>query len=55
MEIVSIIDVEDAAAIQSKIKECIEKDPGAFEEETLILKMPPTPENQKDSGVDLNT
>jgi tetrahydromethanopterin S-methyltransferase subunit A len=37
MEIVSIIDVEDAAAIQSKIKECIEKDPGAFEEEAMII------------------
>lgn len=39
MEIVSIIDVEDAAAIQSKIKECIEKDPGAFEEEAMIIKV----------------
>ena len=55
MEIVSIIDVEDAAAIQSKIKECIEKDPGAFEEETLILKLPQTPDNQRDSSVSENT
>lgn len=55
MEIVSIIDVEDAAAIQSKIKECIEKDPGAFEEETLILKLPQTTENQKDSLAAENT
>jgi tetrahydromethanopterin S-methyltransferase subunit A len=39
MEIVSIIDVEDAAAIQSKIKECIEKDPGAFEEEAMVIKV----------------
>ena len=33
LEIVSIIDKEDAPSIQAKIKECIEKDPGAFEEE----------------------
>jgi tetrahydromethanopterin S-methyltransferase subunit A len=39
MEIVSIIDTEDAAAIQSKIKECIEKDPGAFEEEAMVVEV----------------
>lgn len=39
MEIVSIIDTEDAAAIQAKVKECIEKDPGAFEEEAMIIKV----------------
>jgi len=39
MEIVSIIDVEDAAAIQSKIKECIDKDPGAFEEEPMVIEV----------------
>jgi len=39
LEIVSIIDTEDAAAIQSKIKECIEKDPGAFEEEAMVIKV----------------
>ena len=39
LEIVSIIDTEDAAAIQSKVKECISKDPGAFEEEALIVKV----------------
>jgi len=39
MEIVSIIDVEDAAAIQSKIKECIDKDPGAFEEEAMVIEV----------------
>lgn len=37
LEIVSMIDVEDAAAIQSQVKECIEKDPGALEEETMII------------------
>ena len=40
LEIVSIIDTEDAAQIQSKIKECIEKDPGAVEEETVVIKLP---------------
>ncbi len=55
IEIISIIDVEDAASIQSKIKECIEKDPGAFEEETLILKLPQTPEHQKDTCAAENT
>lgn len=39
MEIVSIIDVEDAGQIQAKVKECIEKDPGAFEEEAMIIKV----------------
>ncbi len=39
LDIVSIIDVEDAAAIQSKIKECIEKDPGAFEEEAMVIEV----------------
>lgn len=39
LEIVSIIDTEDAAAIQSKVKECISKDPGAFEEEALVIKV----------------
>lgn len=37
MEIVSIIDTEDAGQISAKIKECIEKDPGAFEEEAMII------------------
>lgn len=39
LEIVSIIDTEDAAAIQSKVKECISKDPGAFEEEAMVVKV----------------
>ena len=39
LEIISMIDVEDAAAIQSKVKECIEKDPGAFEEEAMVIKV----------------
>jgi tetrahydromethanopterin S-methyltransferase subunit A len=39
MEIVSIIDTEDAGQIQAKVKECIEKDPGAFEEEAIIFRL----------------
>ncbi len=39
MEIVSIIDTEDAGQIGAKIKECIEKDPGAFEEEAMVIKV----------------
>jgi len=39
LEIVSIIDTEDAGQIQAKVKECIEKDPGAFEEEAMIIKV----------------
>lgn len=38
-EIVSIIDTEDAGQISAKVKECIEKDPGAFEEEAMIIKV----------------
>ena len=40
IEIVSIIDTEDGGTIQSKINECIAKDPGAVEEETVIIKLP---------------
>ncbi|AAB85648.1 tetrahydromethanopterin S-methyltransferase subunit A [Methanothermobacter thermautotrophicus] len=39
LEIVNLIDVEDADAIKAKVKECIEKDPGAFEEEAMVIKV----------------
>ena len=39
LEIVSMIDIEDAGQIQAKVKECIEKDPGAFEEEAMVIKV----------------
>ncbi len=39
MELVSIIDTEDAGQISAKVKECIEKDPGAFEEEAMVIKV----------------
>ena len=38
-EIVDLIDVEDAAQIQAKVKECIEKDPGAIEEEAMVIEI----------------
>ncbi|MGB9937563.1 MAG: tetrahydromethanopterin S-methyltransferase subunit A, partial [Methanobacterium sp.] len=38
-EIISLIDVEDEGQIQAKVKECIEKDPGAFEEEAMVIKV----------------
>lgn len=50
MDIVSMIDVEDAAAIQSKVKECIEKDPGAAEEEAVIIKMEEDEVDPEDEG-----
>ena len=37
LEIVDLIDTEDTGAINSKIKECVEKDPGAFEEEAMVI------------------
>lgn len=39
LEVVNLIDVEDADAIKAKVRECIEKDPGAFEEEAMIIKV----------------
>jgi len=39
LEIVNLIDVEDADAIKAKVKESIEKDPGAFEEEAMVIKV----------------
>ncbi len=51
LELVSIIDTEDAAAIQSKIKECIEKDPGAFEEEALVIKVEEEGEEEEGEAV----
>ncbi len=39
LEVVDMIDVEDTGAIQAKINECIEKDPGAFEEEAMVISV----------------
>ncbi|KZX11649.1 tetrahydromethanopterin S-methyltransferase subunit A [Methanobrevibacter filiformis] len=50
LEIVNLIDVEDAAAIESKVKECIEKDPGAFEEEALVISVDDDGGDDDDDG-----
>lgn len=39
LEIVDLIDTEDVGAIQAKINECVEKDPGAFEEEAMVISV----------------
>ena len=39
LEIVDLIDTEDIGAINAKISECVEKDPGAFEEEAMIISV----------------
>ena len=39
VEIVDLIDTEDIAAIQSKINECVEKDPGALEAEPIVMEV----------------
>ena len=38
-QIVDLIDTEDVGAIQAKINECVEKDPGAFEEEAMVISV----------------
>ena len=39
LEIIDLIDTEDVGAIQAKINECVEKDPGAFEEEAMVISV----------------
>ena len=39
VELFNMIDVEDPGQIQAKVKECIEKDPGAFEEEPMVIEV----------------
>jgi tetrahydromethanopterin S-methyltransferase subunit A len=50
VEIISLIDVEDAAQIEAKVKECIEKDPGAFEEEALLISLDDKGDGDEDEG-----
>ena len=45
LEIIDLIDTEDVGTIQSKINECIEKDPGAMEAEPIVMEV--DEENQK--------
>ena len=39
VEVVDLIDVEDTGKIASAIKECISKDPGAIDEDPMILEL----------------
>ncbi|MBO6104987.1 MAG: tetrahydromethanopterin S-methyltransferase subunit A, partial [Methanobrevibacter sp.] len=39
VELVDMIDNEDGGAITAKVKECIEKDPGALEEDALLIDL----------------
>ncbi|OWT33237.1 tetrahydromethanopterin S-methyltransferase subunit A, partial [Methanobrevibacter sp. 87.7] len=52
LEIVDLIDTEDGGAITSKVKECIEKDPGAFEEEALVVEVSDD-DDEEDSGEEI--
>ena len=45
LEIIDLIDTEDIGTIQSKINECVEKDPGAIEEDPIVMEV--DEENQK--------
>lgn len=40
-----MIDTEDIGNIQSKINKCLEKDPGALEEDPIVMEV--DEENQK--------
>lgn len=48
LEIVDLIDVEDGAAITAKVKECIEKDPGAFEEDAMVIEVKDDDDDEDD-------
>ena len=39
LEIVDLIDTEDVGAIQAKINECVEKDPGAVEADPIVMEV----------------
>ena len=40
LEIIDLIDTEDVGAIQAQeSNECVEKDPGAFEEEAMVISV----------------
>ena len=40
-----LIDTEDTGAINAKIQECVEKDPGALEEDPIVMEV--DEENEK--------
>ena len=45
-----MIDNEDVGAITAKVKECIEKDPGAIEEEAMVIDVSEGGEAEEDEG-----
>ncbi len=47
VQIINLIDNEDGNAITNKVKELIEKDPGAWEEEPLVFEIDEEKVNQK--------
>lgn len=47
VQIINLIDNEDGKAITNKVKELIEKDPGAWEEEPLVFEIDEEKVNQK--------
>ena len=49
IEMVDLIDVEDDGQIAAKIKECIEKDPRAFEEEAMVIEVS-NDDDEEDEG-----
>lgn len=49
VEIVNMIDVEDTSSIESKISDCVEKDPGAFEEEAMTISVEEDGDNDDDT------
>jgi tetrahydromethanopterin S-methyltransferase subunit A len=49
LEIINMIDTEDIGAIQAKINECVEKDPGAFEEEAMVISVDDGGDDEDDS------
>jgi tetrahydromethanopterin S-methyltransferase subunit A len=47
LELINMIDTEDPDLIQTKVKECIESDPGAVEEETMIFHVEESEETEE--------
>lgn len=47
LELINMIDTEDPDLIQAKVKECIESDPGAVKEETMIFHVEESEETEE--------
>ncbi|AMK15269.1 tetrahydromethanopterin S-methyltransferase, subunit A [Methanobrevibacter olleyae] len=55
LELIDLIDDENSDSITSKVKECIEKDPGAFEEDCLVIKISEKQNNKTEKTVDISS